>query len=232
MSSKKWIGFDLDDTLHEFRMASEHASSSVLKAIVDENPAITTADLASTYSEILRSKTASAFTDGRTSEDYRQERFANLLQAHSLELNKERVGHLLKIYRDSLRTALRLKAGAAQLLQRLKALGRKIIVVTEGPQDAQEWTIAELGLQQYVDILITTNEVGKSKVDGLFSIVLEKYGIAASDILYVGDNKQRDVIPAKAVGIMSVLYNEKSNCRFDPQSLRLNSLLKLGYLMG
>lgn len=105
-------------------------------------------------------------------------------------------------------------------------------MVTEGPQDAQEWTIAELGLQQYVDILITTNEVGKSKVDGLFSIVLEKYGIAPSDILYVGDNKQRDVIPAKAVGIMTVLYDEKSNCRFDPQSLRLNSLLKLGYLIG
>lgn len=116
LSSKKWVGFDLDDTLHEFRKASGHASSSVFKAIVDENPAISTADLASTYSEILRPNTASAFTDGRTSEDYRKERFVNLFQAHSLEPNKERVDHLLKIYRDSLRTALRLKAGAAQLL--------------------------------------------------------------------------------------------------------------------
>lgn len=233
LSSKKWVGFDLDDTLHEFRKASGHASSSVFKAIVDENPAITTADLASTYSEILSSKTASAFIDGRTSEEYRQERFSYLLRAHSLEPNKERVDRLSKIYGNSLRTALRLKAGAVKLLQRLKALGRKIIVVTEGPPDAQEWTIAELGLQQYVDVLITTNEVGKSKVDGLFSIVLEKYGIAAWEILYVGDNKQRDVIPAKAVGIMTVLYDEKSNCRFeDPQSLRLNSLLKLGYLIG
>ncbi|KAJ5525036.1 HAD-like protein [Penicillium frequentans] len=233
LSAKTWLGFDLDDTLHEFRKASGHASSSVFKAIAEKTPNVTTDELASTYRGILRSKTTGAFTDGRTSEEYRRERFSHLLQAHGSEPTEACLESLTAIYRDSLREALRLKAGSRQLLERLKSLGKKVIVVTEGPQDAQEWTIAELGLQQYIDILITTNEVGKSKVDGLFDIVLDKYNIAASDIVYVGDNEQRDVAPAQLAGIMTVLYDEKSSCRFDdPQSFRINSLPKLGYLVG
>ncbi|KAJ5536969.1 hypothetical protein N7513_010155 [Penicillium frequentans] len=233
LSAKTWFGFDLDDTLHEFRKASGHASSSVFKAIAEKTPYVTTDELASTYRGILRSKTTGAFTDGRTSEEYRRERFSHLLQAHGSEPTEACLESLTAIYRDSLREALRLKAGSRQLLERLKSLDKKVIVVTEGPQDAQEWTISELGLQQYIDILITTNEVGKSKVDGLFDIVLDKYNIAASDIVYVGDNEQRDVAPAHLAGIMTVLYDEKSSCRFDdPQSFRINSLPKLGYLVS
>ncbi|KAJ5993045.1 hypothetical protein N7451_008769 [Penicillium sp. IBT 35674x] len=233
LSSKKWFGFDLDDTLHEFRKASGHASSSVFEAIAEEIPGVTTDELASTYLGILRSKTAGAFTDGKTSEGYRRERFSHLLQAHGSEPTEAWLESLSAIYRKSLKEALELKAGSRQLLEILKSLGKKVIVVTEGPHDAQKWTIVELGLQQYVNILITTNEVGKSKVDGLFQVVLGRYNIAASEIVYVGDNEQRDIASAQSAGIMAVLYDEKSSCRFDnPQSFRINSLPKLGYLVG
>ncbi|KAK2757675.1 hypothetical protein FQN54_004644 [Arachnomyces sp. PD_36] len=233
LSSKTWFGFDLDDTLHEFRTASAHASSVVFQEIHDENPEVTIEELGATYREILRSKTASAFTDGRTSTDYRRERFSHLLQAHGFAPSQDRLQRLLTAYQQSLRVALRLKAGALQLLQRLKTLGKKVIVVTEGPRDAQEWTVAELGLQSYIDILITTNEIGKSKVDGLFPIVLDRHNIAPSDIIYVGDNEQRDIIPTQAIGMMTALYDERRDCRFEnPQALRLNSLPKLKYLVG
>ncbi|KAB8234973.1 uncharacterized protein BDW43DRAFT_272053 [Aspergillus alliaceus] len=45
LSSKTWFGFDLDDTLHEFRRASAHASSAVLTAVYEENPTISVNDL-------------------------------------------------------------------------------------------------------------------------------------------------------------------------------------------
>lgn len=189
-------------------------------------------DLEATYRDILRSKTAGAFADGRTSIEYRRERFSYLLQAYGFTPSQDMLDRLLTIYQNNLRNSLRLKAGALQLLQRLKTLGKKVIVVTEGPRDAQEWTVAELGLQSYIDILITTNEIGKSKVDGLFSIVLRKYSIAASDIVYVGDNEQRDIIPAREAGIMTLFYDERSDCRFDDhQALRLNSLSTLKHII-
>lgn len=110
------------------------------------------------------------------------------------------------------------------LLQTLQGLEKKVIVITEGPADAQEWTVQELGIRSYIDVLVTTNEVGKSKVDGLFGIVLEKYGIAAEDIVYFGDNGIRDVQAARQEGIMAVLYDEKEQSRLnDASGLRVNS---------
>ncbi|KAK9242861.1 HAD-like domain-containing protein [Lipomyces tetrasporus] len=235
LAAKPWFGFDLDDTLHEFRKASAHASRSVFEAIQATHPDTneTIDDLEATYREILRSKTANAFTDGKTSEDYRRERFSHLLAAHGHEPASETLEHLLVVYRTGLRAALTLKAGALHLLEKLKARGKGVIIVTEGPQDAQEWTVAELGLKPFIDILVTTNEVGKSKVDGLFSAVLAKHNIAPGDLVYVSDNEQRDIVPAQAAGIDTVLYDEKSNCQFDdPHNLRLNSLPKLEYLVG
>ncbi|BCR89308.1 HAD family hydrolase [Aspergillus chevalieri] len=224
---KKYFGFDLDDTLHGFRKASAVASLAVFEAVQQQSD-ISIETLKATYTEILRSKTASAFTEGKTSTEYRRDRFERLLQAHGLEISDTILEHLLDIYKNSLQAALELKPGALSLLQTLKRLDKKIIVITEGPQDAQEWTVQELGIAPYIDILVTTNEVGKSKVDGLFSIVLEKYDINAGDIVYVGDNEARDVVPARSEGLLSVLYDERGETRLDKiDGLRVESLRKL-----
>lgn len=221
---KKYFGFDLDDTLHEFWKASASASSAVFEAI-HQHSGISVETLRATYSEILRSKTASAFTEGKTSTEYRRDRFSRLLQAHGSETSDTILERLLDIYKNSLQAALELKPGALSLLQTLKRLDKKIIIITEGPQDAQEWTVQELGIAPYVDILVTTNEVGRSKVDGLFSIVLEKYGIDAGDIVYVGDNEVRDVVPARSEGLLAVLYDERGETRLDDiEWLRVKSL--------
>jgi putative hydrolase of the HAD superfamily len=55
------------------------------------------------------------FTDGRTSSEYRRERFGRLLQTHRL-IDDSLLDHLLEVYQDSLRKSLTLKAGALHLL--------------------------------------------------------------------------------------------------------------------
>lgn len=222
LSSKTWFGFDLDDTLHEFRFASGQASLSVFE-VISAKYGRSVDDLKVKYQEILRESTAHAFTDGRTSSEYRRERFSRLLQVYEVD-NCEDIGHLLGIYQASLRSHLTLKAGALQLLQTLQRLDKKVMVVTEGPADAQEWTIRELGLWPYVDILVTTNEVGRSKVDGLFEAVLEKYSIRPEEMVYFGDNEVRDVHSAQKEGILAFLYDQKQENRLEcPDSLTINS---------
>lgn len=227
IQSKQYFGFDLDDTLHEFRKVSAFASLAVFKAI-HRNLGIELDSLRTTYTEILRSKTASAFTEGKTSTEYRRDRFSHLLQAYGFATSDTILERLLDIYKNSLQAALELKPGALSLLHTLRRLDKKIIVITEGPQDAQEWTIRELGIAPYVDILVTTNEVGRSKVDGLFSIVLEKYDIEAGDIVYVGDNEARDVVSARSEGLLAVLYDEREKTRLDDiDGLRIKSLKEM-----
>ncbi|KAJ5134617.1 hypothetical protein N7448_000363 [Penicillium atrosanguineum] len=223
--AKKWFGFDLDDTLHEFRKASTKASMTVFEAI-HKKFGINMEALEVKYQEILQTSTANAFTDGRTSTDYRRERFTQLLEAHLVDdpIEDTYINNLLEIYQSSLRSNLTLKAGALGLLQTLRRLGKKVIVITEGPADAQEWTAQELGLWSYIDILVTTNGIGKSKVDGLFGVVFEKYGISADEIVYFGDNEVRDVKVAQGDGILAVLYDEKQRSQLDDcESLRIDS---------
>ena len=69
--SKPWFGFDLDDTLHEYRKASKVATAAVLDCIHNKY-GISIDDLKSAYSEILKTSTSTAFTDGRPSDSYRK----------------------------------------------------------------------------------------------------------------------------------------------------------------
>ncbi|KAJ2979930.1 hypothetical protein NUW58_g7078 [Xylaria curta] len=170
LAKKKWIGFDLDDTLHEFRRASTAASIKVLEAI-REKYGVPFATLKSQYDEILR--------------------------------------------------------WSFKLTQNYKMLGKKAVVITEGPQDAQEWTVENLGISPYVDYLATTNHFKISKTDGLFNRVLERIGIAPSDVAYVGDNEHRDVIPAIAEGIFSFHFAETLDCDLEACPPRISSLSQL-----
>ncbi|CDM29482.1 HAD-like domain [Penicillium roqueforti FM164] len=200
--SKFWFGFDLDDTLHEFRRASANASVRVFETIHASNNKTSVDTLKNTYQDILRNTTANAFTDGRTSSEYRRERFGRLLQTHGLT-------------DDSFLSRLRVDCIFCKLCENWERKSLSLL---------QEWTVQELGIRPYIDVLVTTNEVGKSKIDGLFGAVLEKYGIAAEDIVYFGDNAIRDVQAARQEGILAVLYDEKQQSRFyDISALRVDS---------
>lgn len=132
---KTWFRFDLDDTLHSFRKASLAASSTILLLISKECDA-TVESLRATYQHILSQTTSSAFTDGKSSDTYRKERFATLMATHSAPYTEKRLKELADVYKDSLEAALVIKSGAMSLLRYLKQLGKKIVIITEGPEDA------------------------------------------------------------------------------------------------
>ncbi|CAG7962361.1 unnamed protein product [Penicillium salamii] len=223
ISAKSWFGFDLDDTLHEFRRASALASEHVFQTIHTANQHLSIESLTDDYRTILRNATANAFTDGRTSTEYRRERFDQLLQTQGFS-DTALLERLLEVYRDSLRENLTLKDGALHLLQTLHQRGKKVIVITEGPADAQKWTVQELGIRPYIDVLVTTNEIGRSKLDGLFGTVLKKYEIATDEIIYFGDNPVRDIQAARAEGLLAVLYDTTGITDLeDANALRVNS---------
>ncbi|MCJ1251739.1 hypothetical protein MMC30_008976 [Trapelia coarctata] len=232
LRDKTWFGFDLDDTLHEFRKASGAASKAVFREISGSED-VSEPDLEVTYRAILAQKAAGAFTDGKTSTEYRRERFAALMDVHKISYIDAELARLAEVYQTVLKSAIELKSGALELICHLKSIGKQIAVITEGPEDAQVWTIEELGLSQAVDALLTTNKMGKSKVDGMFVAALQHLCIGAEEMVYVGDNEKRDVEPASREGIFSIHYSEESNVQLTTSATcRINSLWKLKYLLS
>lgn len=223
--AKKWIGFDLDDTLHEFRKASRAATTHCLTLVANKYRHVSLQTLQLRYQQVLREGTTNAFVDGKTSHDYRRARFAATLDHFAID--HDLVDHLLDEYEHILTANLVLKPGASLLLQAIKTSGRKIIVITEGPQDAQERTVRGLGISQHLDLLVTTNYFGVSKTSGLFRKVLVHLGIESHDIVYIGDSWERDIVPAKAEGIDAIWLNEQNEARADMNIPTIGSLMAL-----
>lgn len=61
---KSWFGFDLDDTLHEFRRASGKATAVIFDLISAEHH-VSVADLKDKYALVLGQTTSNAFSDGQ-----------------------------------------------------------------------------------------------------------------------------------------------------------------------
>lgn len=223
LQSKPWFAFDLDDTLHNFRSASGTALEAVLEKINTDHHADTDA-MRHVYRAILTEKTSSAFTDGRGSRDYRKERFEALMGRVRLTCEDEYLDTLADVYQHALSQSLHLKPGAMDLLKFLKHLGKKIAIVTEGPEDGQVWTIRQLGIHDQIDFVATSNRFGISKLDGLLEkVVVDALGISASDLVYIGDNWQRDIEPALQANIYAIYYVEDDNVSLAQTPVRVNT---------
>jgi len=86
----------------------------------------------------------------------------------------------------------------------------------------------ELGLESYLDFVVTSKEVGADKPKPpIFLAALDKAGVNASEAVHVGDQYKLDVVGARAVGINPILidrydiYPEVSDCP------RIHSLTEL-----
>ncbi|CAD6592125.1 MAG: hypothetical protein ASARMPRED_006038 [Alectoria sarmentosa] len=231
LAEKTWIGFDLDDTLHEFHRSSEKAINKTLEKIFQRYGTPMFA-LKGEYSRVLKAKTANAFSDGKTSFDYRRERFASILTHFSMPQDELFMTELLDSYESTLMASLELKCGALDLLFMVKDMGKKIVVITEGPQDAQERTIQGLGVGRYIDFLATTNYFGEVKTGGLFLKVLEHLSVSPSDMAYIGDNEERDMKPAMAEGIFSIHLAEMKHVSLNTMPPQINTLSKLQYILS
>ncbi|KAF2664623.1 HAD-superfamily hydrolase, subfamily IA, variant 1 [Microthyrium microscopicum] len=226
LAEKTWIGFDLDDTLHEFRQASKAATTEVLGWISRKWDA-PLPTLKEEYLRILANKTANAFTDGRTAAEYRRERFGTLLDHSFLPLHDAYLSYIVRQYDATLMKSLQLKPGALDLLKTIKSMGKKIVVITEGPQDAQEQTIEALGLNEYIDFLATSNDLRVSKTMGLFPKVLQHLEISSDEMAYIGDSDERDMKPALANAIFCVRFAEMEDTDLASTPPSISSLTDL-----
>lgn len=86
----------------------------------------------------------------------------------------------------------------------------------------------ELGLEPYIDFIVTSGEVGVDKPKpAIFLAALKKAGVKASEALHVGDQYKLDAVGAMGVGIRPILidrydsYPEVTDC---PRIHRLSEL--------
>ena len=176
------------------------------------------------YAEVLSHNTASAFVRGKTSFKYCEYRLRSVLVHFGVNASVDLTARLLQTHDAALTSSLELKPGALDLQIILRSEDKKIAVITEGPQDAQECTIRALRIDRLIDFLATTNKCGLSKTNGLFPKVLEHLGIETEEMVMIGDNYEGDMRLAIRVSISGIQPAENEEYVLDSEPVKINTL--------
>ena len=113
---------------------------------------------------------------------------------------------LLERYRAQ-QPSLVLYPDAAATLKQLKDQHVKVGVITDGLNTVQKSKYRSLGLPQWVDQVIFTDDLGPGQhkpSTTSFEMICERLNIAYKASCYVGDNPVKDFLPANQLGMTSV----------------------------
>ncbi len=117
---------------------------------------------------------------------------------------------------------LKLYDGVEGMLETLLKRGYTLALATNGYRDSTLKALKHLSIERFFDSIVCYDDVenGKPAPDMLL-LLLQKYGMKASDALFIGDS-QRDKVAAKAANIefLQVDFGQNNKNVFtEPQEL-------------
>lgn len=120
----------------------------------------------------------------------------------------------LNIYRSH-KPEIHLYSGVAEMINNLKAKGVKVGIITDGRPEGQRNKIEALGL--HVDDVIITDELGgvqfRKPCDISFRILITRWRLNPADVVYVGDNLDKDFQAPQQLGMKSLWFDNADGLR-------------------
>ncbi len=216
--------FDLDDTLSSERAYAFSGFDAVAAAFADRLGDPTTA------SHEMR-----MLFDA----EHRRRVFNTILIRRGLPDSDERVSAMIDVYRTH-KPVICLYPDAAPALQRLRPR-YKLGIITDGPAVMQHAKIDALGLRNYVDEIIATDDLGEglSKPNPqAFERIADRLGVQPATCVYVADNPTKDFAGPNALGWRTIqvtrpdgLYTDRTPCEGGAPNHTIESLDRLDALL-
>lgn len=146
----------------------------------------------------------------------------------AVDMFLEEVGQLeikdrcIELYRENIPN-ITLFDGVEPLIKRLKANGIKVGIITDGRPTGQRNKIYALGLDDKVDDIIITDELGgeqfRKPCDISFRIMQRRWKIPFEELIYIGDNIYKDFQAPKQLGMQWIHINNSNGIYCDAESL-------------
>lgn len=112
-------------------------------------------------------------------------------------------------YWDTLLAHIEPSPGIMQFLHTLKEAQIRIGIGTDMTAYIQYRKLEVLGLSQYIDMMVTSEEAGVEKPHPkFFELCVEKAGCLAKECAFIGDNQEKDVNGAIAGGLCGIWYSQ------------------------
>ena len=197
----KGVLLDLDDTLYSYEKCNKLAYDRCrevaffqyeIKSLIFDNAL-----------RDSRKKTNESLF-GQSSSHSRLLYFHDMFESLFGKSNPSFALHLEEIYWNVFLENLKFTQESHQFLIQLKRLSIPSCIVTDLTAQIQMRKWEKLGLSQYVNFLVTSEEAGVEKPDPkIFKLALSKLNLNASEVIMIGDNEEKDIAGAKQLGIKS-----------------------------
>jgi len=119
---------------------------------------------------------------------------------------------------------------ALDTIQRLKAKGYKVGIITNGPIPMQNAKIDAVGFRHMFDVIVVSKAVGIEKPDPeIFLLTAEKIACTPDTCLYVGDHPRNDIFGAKQAGMQTAWMRgfELWDDRYERADVEIDGLAEL-----
>lgn len=127
------------------------------------------------------------------------------IDAYLEEIGEEhKKSECLKIYREQI-PDITLYDGVVNLIKELKNKNIKVGIITDGRPEGQKNKLKALGLDVLIEDIIITDELGgiqfRKPCDIAFRIMQNRWRLPYEQIIYVGDNPNKDFQACKQLGM-------------------------------
>ncbi|AHG03505.1 hydrolase [Halobacterium sp. DL1] len=98
--------------------------------------------------------------------------------------------------------------GVVETLESLQASGVDVAIVSNLTTRIQLKKIERLGIEEHVDLVVTSEETGREKPSSvMFTLPIAQLDVRSSEVVMVGDSPTADIAGANALGLTTVLFN-------------------------
>ena len=191
----KAVLFDLDNTLTDFMYMKRISCEAAINAMIDSGLKMDKDAAEKKLFELYKThgiEDQTIFqkflTDVQGSVDYRM--LANAITAY-----RRRQAGVLVPYPHVRSTLIK-----------LKERGIKLAIVSDAQRMRAWLRLSEMNLTEFFDVVVTLDDTGKLKPDEApFKSAIQKINVRPNEILFIGDNPDRDIKGAKQLGMKTAL---------------------------
>ena len=185
----KGIIFDLDNTLYDYDACHHAALSTVFDLLVERYKSLKIEHIKGIYEDI--SKTIKYDLGFTASSHNKSIYFKHLLEKLNIGLSTFLT--INSVYWETFYSNMVCFDGVLDFIVFNKKLGKKMGILTDYETEYQIKKLDKLGILNYIDVIVTSEEVGIEKPSSqMFSAVLHKMSLGPHEVIMVGDNYERD----------------------------------------
>ena len=202
----KAVLFDLDNTLLDFYNTKIKCAKASIKAMTRAGMKMNRKEA---FNELMHVYRVSSYEDPLIFEHFLKKKFGSI--------DYKVLSAAIVAYRRISYTRLIPYEGVPETLRKLRRKGIKLGIVTDAPRLKAWVRLTNAGLSDYFNIVITLGDSKRRKPHKTpFRKALRMLKVKPEEVLFVGDNLEKDIAGAKSIGMQTAFARYGSFLRKKP----------------